>query len=127
MPTATEETETVSRSQMWKHEDFVEWATAEGILTPKMSQAETIAGFAANRNAYRKTPRYRSLVESHREDAASEKEAAAEARKAERAAKAEAAAKAEKAAPKAEAAPAKATAKRTSKKAAASTEENPFA
>ena len=120
-----EEVETTSRSQMWKHEDFVEWATEEGILSKGMSQAEVIAGFAANRNAYRRTDRYRSLVESHREDAAEAKAEAAAARKA---------AAAEKKAAEAEKAPAKATAKKaaapakktTARRGGKSTEENPF-
>lgn len=127
--------ETASRSQMWKHEDFVEWATEEGLLTAKSSQAETIAVFAANRNAYRKTARYRDMVEAHKGEA----QEAAAARKAERAAAAaerkaakEAAAK-EKAA-KAEKAPAKAPAKKAAakattkarSKATAASDENPF-
>ena len=124
MATETEET-TELRSQMWKHEDFVEWATEEGYLTSKMSQAQTIAVFAAKRNEYRRTDRYRSMVESHREDAAEAKAEAAAARKA---ANAEKKAAAEKAAPKEKAAPAKAAAKKTTaaKRGGKSTEENPF-
>lgn len=136
---AETETEKVSRSQVWKHQDFVEWATEEGLLDAKAGQAETIAVFAANRNAYRKTERYRTLVDSHKEEAtaaaAERKEAAAKAR-AEKAAEREAA-KAEKAAAKETAkeaettkAPAKAAApakKTAAKKAAAkASEENPF-
>lgn len=118
----TETEETPMRSQMWKHEDFVEWATEEGYLDPKADQASTIAVFAAKRNEYRKTDRYRDLVESHREEAAEAKAAAAKERK-EKAA----AAKAEKAETKK--APAKKTAakKTTARKRKASTEEeNPF-
>ena len=125
----SETEETTNRSQMWKHEDFVEWATEEGLITPKSSQAEVVAAFAANRNDYRKTDRYRDLVESHKESAAeaaaARKAAAAEKRAAAKAEKEAAAAKAEKeaAAAKAEKAPAKATSKTSKAKA---TDENPF-
>ena len=127
MATATEtEAEKVSRSQMWKHEDFVSWAQGEGLLPSNASQAQTISVFAANRNAYRRTDRYRNMVDSHREDASTAKAEAAEARKAERAAKAAEAA-AEKPATKAAAKPAAAPAKATRKaKGTASTEDNPF-
>lgn len=127
--------ETTSRSQMWKHEDFVEWATEEGLITSKSSQAEVVAAFAANRNAYRKTERYTDLVESHKAELAEAKEArkaeraaAAAERKAEReAAKAEKAekAKATKKAPAKKAAAKKTTSKRRGK-ASADTDENPF-
>jgi hypothetical protein len=129
--------ETASRSQMWKHEDFVEWATEEGKLDPSASQAETIAVFAANRNAYRATERYRDLVESHKAEASEAAAARKEAREAERAEKAAAkeAEKAEKAAAKEKAettekAPAKAAAKKvaasTKKAAAKAAADNPF-
>lgn len=151
MPEEVEqEEEAVSRSQMWKHEDIVAWLTEEGVIDADSSQAEVVAAFAANRNTYRKTDRYRNLVESHKGSAEEEKAARAverEAAKAERAAEREAAkvAKAEAAAAKAAAAPAeaapaapaKAAAKATkvsgakkvakSTKASASTAENPFA
>lgn len=136
------DTETaVSRSQMFKHVDFVEWATEQGLLNPKMGQAETIAVFAANRNAYRATDRYRALADAgdpqkaaRDAERAAAKEAKAKERAEAQAAKAaereaakatKAAAKAAKAAP-APAAPAKATkATKATKKAAASSE-NPF-
>jgi hypothetical protein len=128
MPTATEtEAERVSRSQMWKHEDFVEWATEEGLLSPKATQAQTISVFAANRNAYRRTDRYRSMVDSHRETAAETRAAAQAEAKAAREAKAAEKATAEKAPAKKAAAPAKAAAKKTtSRSKAAASEDNPF-
>lgn len=138
------DTATVTRSQMFKHEDFVQWATEQGLLKGGESPAQTIAVFAANRNAYRKTPRYLSLREAGdptkaERDAArqaekeqkaaqraterAEKQAAKEAAAAEKAAKAEGAAT--KAPPKeAVAAPAKATKKAT--KASKATPANPF-
>src|SRR5512143_3650863 len=97
-----------ARSHMYKHQDIVDWLTEEGHITPKSTQAETIAAAFANRNAYRATERYRDLVEAHKGDA----EAAAAERAAERAAKPAKAAKATKAAVKA---PAKAAAKKASK------------
>lgn len=110
---ATEETTTASRSQMYKHEDFVAWATSEGLMDGTESPVEAIAVFAANRGKWRKTPRYRALRESGdpaanerkaerdaaRAAKAEERAAAKEARAAERAAKAEAAAAAKAAAP----------------------------
>lgn len=128
----TETVERANRSQMYKHEDVVGWLTDEGHISPNSTQAEVIAAFAANRNAYRKTDRYRNLVQSH----ASESQAASEARKAEREAAKEAKAAERAAAKEAKAAkeaatpaepptPAKAT--RKSRKAAAeTTEDNPF-
>lgn len=121
----TEETEeTPMRSQMWKHEDFVEWATEEEYLDPKADQATTIAVFAAKRNEYRRTERYRDLVEEHRESAAEAKQAAAAERKAKKEAE-----KAKEKPAAAKKAPAKKTAakKTTSKRrGAAASEENPF-
>lgn len=140
------EQERVSRSQMYKHEDVVGWLTDEGFITPQSTQAEVIAAFAAQRNAYRRTERYATLVATHAEEgkaAKAEATAAREAAKAERA-EARAAAKAEKEAAKAaaeaekaaaaEAAPAEKPAKatRASKRAAAKAadagegDENPF-
>lgn len=127
-------------SQMWKHEDIVEWLTDEGKITPKSSQAEVIAAFAANRNAYRRTERYHTLVEGHGATLEAERAAAKEAKAAERAqareakaaekAAAKAAADAAKPAPAAKAtkatAPAAPAKAKRGAKAAASTEENPF-
>lgn len=115
MPDTTEETETerTSRSQMFKHEDIVGFLTDEGLITPQSSQAEVIAAFAANRNRYRRTDRYRNLVETHRSAGAE----AVEARKAERAA-----AKAAKAEERAAAKEAKATEAAAAKAAAAAKE-----
>lgn len=130
---ADTETVTVSRSQMWKHQDAVNWLTEQGLITPKSTQAETIAAFAANRNAYRKTAQYRSLVSGRAESTQAEKEAAkavkAQAREAAKATKAAekaaAAPKPTKAATKA--APAKAATKAASKATkAASKSDSPF-
>lgn len=120
------------RSQMWKHEAFVEWlGEAYNVDLDTLSAAEVIAWFAAKRNEWRKTPGYRGLVNSHKAEAA---EAAAERAAARKAAAAEkkAAAPAKKATKAtAKAAPAKATKatkKAPAKKAtkATATEENPF-
>jgi hypothetical protein len=135
------DTETATRgrgSQMWKHQDAVNWLTEQGHINPQSSQAEVIAAFAARRNEYRRTDRYRSLVDNHAETAGAEREAAKAAKAAERQAAKEAKA-AEKAAQPAkatraskaaatEAAPAApAKAKRGARKAAAAaSEENPF-
>lgn len=136
--------ETVSRSQMWKHEDAYEWLLSEGLISKTSTGPEIIAAFAANRNAYRKTDRYRSLVESHADVIASEREQAkaerAEKRAAEKAerdaerAAAKEAKAAEREAAKASkaAAPAKKAAKATkatkaTKKAAATKGDDPFA
>jgi hypothetical protein len=124
MAKTAEVEETPMRSQMWKHEDFVEWATEEGLLGSDADQATTIAVFAANRNKYRATSRYRDLVESHREEAETAKKEAAAARKAKAAAE-----KAEKPVAKKAAAKktvAKKTTARTGSKAKASAEDNPF-
>jgi hypothetical protein len=133
VPEQETEEERASRSQMYKHEDIVAWLTEEGKLTAESTQAETIAAFAANRNAYRKTDRYRQLVASHAESTEAQRaeaQAAREAAKAEKAAArqaekeakeaARAAAEAEK--EKAGAEPAPAKAKRASKKSAAAAE-----
>ena len=113
--------ETALRSQMWKHEDFVEWATEEGILDVDDDQPTTIAIFAAKRNLYRATDRYRTMVEDHRESAATEKAEAA----AERKAKTAEAKAAEAKAPAKKATAKKAPAKRKGR-AAPAEEENPF-
>ena len=111
------------RSQMYKHNDFVNWATSEGFLKPSMSQAETIAVFAAKRNAYRATERYATLREAGDPTKAARDAERAKAREAKAKERAEAqeakATKATKAT-----APAKAT--KATKKAAA-TAEDPFA
>lgn len=118
------------RSQMWKHELFVEWAASEGVDLSAQSAAEVIAYFAARRNAFRATDLYRKAVENHRGEAE-----AAKAQRAELRAKAAKEAKATKAATKAPAkatkqaakAPAKKTAaKRGGKTAATSTDDSPF-
>jgi hypothetical protein len=140
---ATEPKASVSRSQTWKHEDFIAWATGEGLMTADASPLEAISTFAANRGKWRKTPRYRTMVTGRKETAAAERTARTEARKAERAVAAEAkkaereAAKAAKAAEaaaapaptkaaakKAAAAPAKAT--KATKASAAAASDNPF-
>lgn len=102
--TAEETVEAGSRSQMWKHEDAFDWLVSEGHLTEDASGPEIIAAFAARRNEYRRTDRYKALVESHAAEAeearqrrAEEREAAKAAREAEKAAKAEEKAKAEEA------------------------------
>lgn len=80
-----EETATVARSQMWKHEAMVEWLTEQGFITPKSSQVEVVAAAFAHRVEWRKSERYLGLENP----AAAEREAAREKREAERAAKAE--------------------------------------
>lgn len=119
---------------MWKHQDAVNWLTSEGLITPKSTQAEVIAAFAANRNRYRKTEQYQTLVGSHAETTSAAKEAAKAERAAARAASKAEADAAKAAAPKAtkaaaKAAPAKATTKAAAKapaKKAASKVESPF-
>lgn len=117
MATATTPTK-VSRSQTYKHQDFISWAISEGLMTATATPLEAISTFAANRGKWRKTPRYKNLRTAG-DPAAAERKAT---RDAERAAKAtaSAAAKAAKAAEreaakvaKAAAAPVKAAAKTT--------------
>ena len=117
---ATEGESAGLRSQMWKHEDIVEWLTELGIIDERSTQAEVIAAFAAKRNEYRRTDRYRALVDNHaealsaeREERAAERAAAKEAKAAERAAakEAKAAEASESEAPK-KASPKKASAKK---------------
>lgn len=116
--------ETPLRSQMWKHEDFVEWASEDGYLDSDAEQAMTIAVFAAKRNEYRKTSRYRDLVESHREEAEEAKKTAAAERKAKRDAEKAAEAKTAKAPAKATKATKSTT--RRGKSVNTTAEENPF-
>lgn len=107
--TTTEETaeEAASRSQMEKHEAFVEWydSTYGGSLAD-LSPAEVIAAFAAKRNEFRRSEGYLSQWGPE----------AREARKAERAAEREAKA-AERAAAKAEKEKAKAEKAKAAEKA----------
>lgn len=77
------ETETTSRSQMYKHEDAAAWLTEQGLIDADSTQGEVIAAFAANRNAYRRTDRYRALVEAG-DPSKAEQAAAKEAAKAEK-------------------------------------------
>ena len=124
----------VSRSQMHKHEDLVDYLTSEGHINPKSTQAEVIAAAFANRNEYRSTDRYRNLVDTHRasaEQAKAQRAAEREAAKAQKAAEAEAAKTAEPKATKAaasKAAPAKAAKApaKAAKKAPATKGDNPF-
>jgi hypothetical protein len=124
------ETETkTSRSQLWKHQDAVNWLTEQGHITPKSSQAEVVAAFAANRNAYRKTDQYRTLVDGRAETTAAEKAAASAAKAATKAAAKAAEAKAPKAAAKETTkAPTKAATKAASKASskASSKADSPF-
>jgi len=113
---ATEGESAGLRSQMWKHEDIVEWLTELGIIDERSTQAEVIAAFAAKRNEYRRTDRYRALVDNH----AAERAAAKEAKAAERAAAKEA-----KAAERAAAKEAKAAERAAAKEAEASESEAP--
>jgi len=124
---ATEGESAGLRSQMWKHEDIPEWLTELGIIDERSTQAEVIAAFAAKRNEYRRTDRYRALVDNHaealsaeREERAAERAAAKEAKAAERAAakEAKAAEASESEAPK-KASPKKASPKKASAKKAA--------
>jgi hypothetical protein len=128
MPDTEERT---SRSQMVKHEDAYNWLVEQGHINAKSSGPEVIAAFAARRNEYRRTDRYRNLVDgiaSSREAQAAERAQAREAAKAEKAAAAEKA-KADKAAA-AKAKPAKTAAKATKATAKASkasaSDDNPF-
>ncbi len=112
----TTEGGTELRSQVWKHEDFVQWATDEGFMPENASPAQAIAVFAAKRVAYRQTDRYRGLVDTHRNSKAEQAEARAAERaqakeaKAAEAEEAKAAKAAEREAARAEKAAAKATA-----------------
>lgn len=117
----TQEEEAASRSQMWRHELFVEWAQSEGVNLESQSAVDVIAYFAANRNNFRATDLYRNGVEEHRGEAEAQKAARAEAR-ANKPAKPAKAAKTAKKAP-AKKAPTKA-AKRS--RTAANKEESPF-
>lgn len=123
----TEDTGPLSRSQMPKHQHFVDWYEAEyGEDLNELDATNIIARFAGRRAAWRKSDGYLETFGKDAREAAKAERLAA--REAEKAAKAEerAAAKAEKDAAKAAAAEAeesteeapKPAAKRTTKKAA---------
>ena len=88
----TEEAEetTELRSQMYKHELFVEWMEEEyGVDLEKEAAATVIAWFAAKRNEFRKSATYEAGVEEHKKEAEAErKRKAAERAEREKAAKA---------------------------------------
>lgn len=109
---AEEETPTAVGSQMWKHEDLVEYIEDEtGEDLSKMEPAEVVGLAFKYRNQWRKTSRYEDLVESHREEADERRKERQKERRAEKAASAPA-----KKAPAKKKAPArKARAKRTKK------------
>lgn len=125
---AAEESEL--RSQMYKHELFVEWAGENGVDLNSKSAAEVIAYFAAKRNDFRKSDTYLNGVEAHKgeAEAAKAERAAMRAANAKEAkpAKAAKATKAAKKAPAKKAAPAKATRKGARAAAAAASDDSPF-
>lgn len=117
------------RSQVWRHEAFVEWCNEQYDLNlDSLSAAEIIAWFAAKRNEFRKTDFYTETVAEHAAQVEAEKEAKAEARAAAKAEKGDKPAKkasAKKATAK-KATKATKTVKKAVKKASKASDDNPF-